>query len=149
MTNSFNPGDNLNNNPWGTGSEQNPSHPTPGPEYNPAPAATNIAGEGKGLFSALFDFSFRRFVTIDFVKVIYIIFVGIYGITWGLSILFSLAAFTTGFAEGLVALFMAVVVGGILFFLAVIGARVTLEFFVSMVRTAQNTSELVAQNKLR
>uniref|UniRef100_UPI00358DB92F DUF4282 domain-containing protein n=1 Tax=Corynebacterium cystitidis TaxID=35757 RepID=UPI00358DB92F len=95
----------------------------------------------------MFDFSFTQFVTIKFVKIIYIIFIIMHAFLWLFMILAGLAGFADSFGLGLLGLLGGIIFGGILFIIGVIGARVALEFYVSMVRTAQNTGELVEQNK--
>ena len=80
-----------------------------------------------GFFSALFDFSFSQYITLKFARVIYLISAVLIGLCWVFGLLVSLAAFSDGTLAALVSL---------------ISARVTLEFMVSAIKTAQNTSEI-------
>ncbi|WP_018296977.1 DUF4282 domain-containing protein [Corynebacterium lubricantis] len=96
----------------------------------------------KGFFNALFDFSFTNFITIRFAKFIYIFIIAILAVYWGFMLLVSLSAFSEGFGLGLLALLGTLIVGGLLFLFGVIMARLTLEFYVSNVRTAENTGKM-------
>lgn len=93
-----------------------------------------------GFFQALFDLSFRHFVTIKFASVIYVIGLVIIALGW----LFSVIA---GFVESAGAGIALLILGAIVAFVYVILFRVMLEFYVAMVRTSQNTSILVDREK--
>ncbi|MHA2788189.1 DUF4282 domain-containing protein [Corynebacterium sp. S7] len=97
---------------------------------------------GVSFFGALFDFSFTNFITIRFAKVIYIVAIVFLALYWAFMLVFSLSAFSEGIGIGLLALFAVLIIGGLLFLFGIIMARVTLEFYVSMVRTAENTSKM-------
>ncbi|MDK8307033.1 DUF4282 domain-containing protein [Corynebacterium imitans] len=92
-----------------------------------------------GFFSALFDFSFSQYITLKFARVIYLISAVLIGLCWVFGLLVSLAAFSDGFGTGLFALIGFLIVGTLV---SLISARVTLEFMVSAIKTAQNTSEI-------
>ncbi|WP_454778048.1 DUF4282 domain-containing protein [Georgenia muralis] len=89
-----------------------------------------------GFFKALFDLSFNNFVTLSFAKLIYVIALVLIGIIWLVTVLL-------GFNEGVGQGFLALIAGSIVGLFYVVLVRVGLEFSVAMVRTAQNTSELV------
>ena len=57
--------------------------------------------------------------------------------------MFALAGFSDGFGSGLLMLLGHLVFGTLGAFFAVVIARISLEFYVSLVKTAQNTSKLV------
>ena len=98
---------------------------------------------GDGFFQALFDFSFSRFITIDFAKVIYAIFLGLIALAWAGGLIASLIGFSEGVGEGFLGLIVYLIVGTALALFATVGARLSLEFYVATVKTAQNTSQLV------
>ena len=98
---------------------------------------------GDGFFQALFDFSFSRFITIDFAKVIYAIFLGLIALAWAAGLIASLIGFSEGVGEGFLGLIVYLIVGTALALFATVGARLSLEFYVATVKTAQNTSKLV------
>ncbi|MGV0392710.1 DUF4282 domain-containing protein [Corynebacterium riegelii] len=98
---------------------------------------------GDGFFQALFDFSFSRFITIDFAKVIYAIFLGLIALAWAGGLITSLIGFSEGVGEGFLGLIVYLIVGTALALFATVGARLSLEFYVATVKTAQNTSQLV------
>ncbi|OFP34025.1 DUF4282 domain-containing protein [Corynebacterium sp. HMSC071B10] len=95
-----------------------------------------------GFFSALFDFSFSQYITLKFARVIYLISAVLIGLFWVFGLLMTLAAFANGFGSGLLALIGFLIVGTAAALFWLIGARVTLEFMVSAIKTAQNTSEI-------
>ena len=98
---------------------------------------------GDGFFQALFDFSFSRFITIDFAKVIYAIFLGLIALAWAGGLIASLIGFSEGVGEGFLGLIVYLIMGTALALFATVGARLSLEFYVATVKTAQNTSQLV------
>lgn len=100
--------------------------------------APSTRAQSKGFFNALFDFSFTNFVTLSFAKFIYVIALIVIGIIWVVAVL---AGFGQGIGEGLLAL----ILGSLVALFYVVLVRVGLEFSVAMVRTAQNTSDLVAR----
>ena len=104
--------------------------PPPSEPYGqPAPQGPSPA---KGFFGALFDFSFEHFVTPMLVKVVYILSVIALVLVW----LFWLVA---SFGSDSAGLGVAVLVLGpvaLLVYLAII--RMTLEFYLSVVRMSQD-----------
>ncbi len=111
--------------------QQQPGQP-PNP-YQHQSSAT--AAEAKGFFGALFDFNFNSFVTIKFTKFIYIISLVFLVLGW---LFLTVSAFTEEAWLGAVFLLL----GWIPVFLYVIYIRIFLEFLVSIVRTAENTSAM-------
>lgn len=104
-------------------------------------------GDGDGFFKALFDFSFNRFITIDFVKVIYAIVLAFIALGWVVGLFASLSGFADSVGTGFLFLFGYLIVGTAVAFLWLVFARIGLEFYVAMVKTAQNTSKLVEYEK--
>lgn len=96
------------------------------------PLASNQV-DAKGFFAALFDFSFRSFITISFAKVIYAILIVIATASWLLP---ALSAMTESVGLGFLLLLLGWIPGLILLILY----RIGLEVMVSMVRTSQNTA---------
>lgn len=101
------------------------------------------SGKGNGFFNALFDLSFSRYITVDFLRVIYAISLGLIALAWVSGLLFSFAGFGDSFGEGMLMLVGFLIFGTLAAFIAVVVTRITLEFYVSLVKTAQNTSKLV------
>lgn len=114
-----------------------------GQPYGQMPLSSAPRPGTQGFGRALFDFSFSRFVTLDFVKVIYSILIAIIVIAWFVGLVLSFTTFSEGFDVGIVSLLGFLIVGTLGAFLWLILARVTLEFYVALIRTAQNTSRLV------
>lgn len=92
--------------------------------------------EAKGFFAGLFDLSFQSFVTIKFAKFIYLIVMIAIGL-WALFgwIISAIVMMTQEPIAGVLWLLL----GWIPVLLGLIFARITLEFYVAMARTAQNT----------
>lgn len=114
--------------------EQRQDYGSPG--TYPSQPAQPLAGnrvEAKGFFAALFDFSFRSFITVSFARVIYAILVAVAVISWLLP---ALVAFTDSAGTG----FTLLLLGWIPGFVLIIIYRIALEVTVSMVRTSQNTA---------
>lgn len=101
------------------------------------------SGKGNGFFNALFDLSFSRYITVDFMRVIYAISLGLIALAWVAGLLFSFAGLGDSFGEGMLMLVGFLIFGTLAAFIAVVVTRITLEFYVSLVKTAQNTSKLV------
>ena len=101
-----------------------------------APAAPVVEPEGygaptKGFFGSLFDFKFDNFVTPIIVRFVYILALIGLAFTW-LSIIIT--GFARNFGFGLLGL----IIGGIGILVYVCFVRMTLEFFVSVVRMSQD-----------
>ncbi|MGW4858814.1 DUF4282 domain-containing protein [Kocuria palustris] len=124
------------------GQHQQPSYSAPQGGYSqpggmPQGQSGRQPGQEKGFFGALFDFSFKNYITIKFASVLYI--AGIVLLTLGWFIM-TIAAFATDSAlAGLGTL----IFGFVILFIYIVLFRLMLEFYVAMVRTAQNTSILV------
>jgi len=116
----------------------------PGSEYPPDRSAGPITphGEGSGFLSALFDYSFSRYITPSVVKVVYIIVTVLVALAW---------------LSGLVATFSQSVWGGILYlvfgwiialvYLAL--ARITLEFFVAVISVSEKVNAYAERDGIR
>ena len=101
-----------------------------------APGTAPVGGpsaqsSSAGLFTALFDFSFTHFVTPKIVKAVYVL------LTIALALgalLFALTGFSRGAGTGLAFLVLAAI--GFIVYLAL--ARMTLEFYVAVVRMSED-----------
>ncbi|EOM74679.1 DUF4282 domain-containing protein [Rhodococcus rhodnii] len=135
---------------WG-GQQQyaHPGQPQPGqPQYGqpqpgqypagyPQPGGAPTGGSSDtGFMAALFDLSFNRFAAPSVVRVLYILLMVLVGLGY---VAFVAAAFVDGIVSGLATL----VVGALIAIVYLALARVSLEFVIAAVRTAQNTSKLV------
>ncbi|TRW43873.1 DUF4282 domain-containing protein [Georgenia yuyongxinii] len=109
----------------------------PHPPYGQAPYPPAGQG-GSSFFHALFDFSFSRYITLTFAKVIY-------GISIGLSIVAWLIYLFAGFAYEPGLGVLTLLLGWIPALFFIIVARVSLEFAVAMIKTAENTSALAGR----
>lgn len=88
------------------------------------------------LLGPLTDFSFTRFITLDVLKVLYVIMLI-------LVTLWTLAVVVAGFSQGLGAGIGALVLAPIVWLLSVLLVRVYLEIIAVIFRIAQNTTTLV------
>lgn len=91
-------------------------------------------------FSAIFDFSFTEFISIDLIRVLYVFAFIVAGLAMVGTIL---AGFSNGFGWGLGSLIIAPVV----FFIIVFVARIGLETMVVLFRIAENTRETADNTK--
>ncbi|QPK83649.1 DUF4282 domain-containing protein [Corynebacterium qintianiae] len=144
--------DSQGENQWATNYQPSTDYPAGGPTpssfpgggygapYGYSPAATGAPHSRDGFFKALFDFSFSRYITVDFAKVIYIIFMAFIVLTWFIGLFVSLVSFQGGVGVGIFAFFAYLIFGTIFTLFQLIGARLFLEFFVANIKTAQNTS---------
>jgi hypothetical protein len=98
------------------------------PSGQPAPPTTT---SGKGFFGALFDFKFEHFVTPMIVKVVYILALAALVLTW---LILLVAGFTQSVGYGLGVLILGAI--GMILYLCLI--RMTLEFYLSIVRMSQD-----------
>jgi hypothetical protein len=99
--------------------------------------------QAKGFFASLFDFSFKSFITLRFIKVLYIVIIVLAGII-------AFAFFATTLATGnLGSIILGLLFGAIFFFFYVILARLGLELLVVIFRIGENTSILVDQAQNR
>ena len=86
---------------------------------------------GKGFFGALFDFSFEHFVTPMLVKAVYIVALVALGLGWLFWLVLSFSQ-STGFGVAVL------ILGPILLFLYLCLIRMTLEFYLAIVRMSQD-----------
>jgi hypothetical protein len=96
------------------------------------------AKESAGFFTALFDFSFTNFVTPILVRFVYLLATVALVATW-LVLLF--ASFLRGFGSGLSVLVLGPIF--LVIYLAVI--RMTLEFYLSVVRMSEHIHKRLPQ----
>ena len=86
-------------------------------------------------FEGLFDFSFRKFITLGVVKVLYILLLALAGIVW-------LGGVISGFSQGAGAGLVAIIVMTLVAAVQVIAWRVVLELVVVIFRIGDNTARL-------
>lgn len=96
------------------------------------------AREGAGFFTALFDFSFNNFVTPILVRFVYVLATVALAVTW---LIFVIAGFANSLGAGLGALILGPVF--VVIYLAVI--RMTLEFYLSVVRMSEDIHKRLPQ----
>jgi hypothetical protein len=92
--------------------------------------------QAKGFFGSLFDYSFSSYITPRIIKVLYVLATVLVAL-WTLVII--LVAFRASSALGILAL---IIGGPIYFIIAMIGARVTLEFLSAFFRIHDNVHEI-------
>lgn len=88
---------------------------------------------------ALFDLSFKRFVTLSVIKVLYALAIAVIALIW---LLVVISGFTQGALQGLGML----VIGTLIAALYIIFYRVMLELVVVIFRIGENTSKLVERS---
>ena len=98
----------------------------------------SVAGDSGGFFSALFDFSFTRFVTPMLVRFAYLLATVVLAVSW---LAFMITAFTQSVGFGLFALIIGPII--VIIYLALI--RMTLEIYLSIVRMSQDIHERLPQ----
>lgn len=103
------------------------------PQYPGGPAPQTTA---KGFFGALFDFNFEHMVTPRIVKFAYILVTVLIALTY-LGVV--VAAFTENVGAGLLVMF---IIGPLLALVYLILARITLEFYRSLVVMAADIREM-------
>ena len=91
-------------------------------------------------FSAIFDFSFTEFISIDLIRVLYVFAFIVAGFTMVGTIF---AGFSNSFWWGLFSIIMAPAV----FFVIVFVARISLETMIVLFRIAENTREMADHTK--
>lgn len=91
-------------------------------------------------FKSLFDLEFKSFITLTFAKIIFVVSLGLIGLTYLFVVIGAFGA--ARFGGGGLAVFMAIVGGGVGAAIAVVYVRVLLEFLIAQIRTAENTSVL-------
>lgn len=120
--------------------QQPPAQPPKSP-YGPPPGASGAGGQSPdamGFFAALFDFDFKSFVTLKFAKFIYILLIVLLALGW---LIYTVIGFIADPWLGIAALLL----GWIPAFLWLVLARVSLEFYIAMIRTSQNTAATTAE----
>jgi fatty acid desaturase len=95
---------------------------------------------GKPPFSAIFDFSFKEFISIDLIRVLYVFAFLVAALAMVSTIL---AGFSASFWWGL----GSIIVAPVVFFLIVFIARIGLETMVVLFRIAENTRETADNTK--
>ena len=91
-------------------------------------------------FSAIFDFSFTEFISIDLIRVLYVFAFFLAGLAMIGTIL---AGFSSSILLGLGSILMAPVV----FFMIIFIARISLEMLVVLFRIAENTGKTADNTK--
>lgn len=134
--------------PASAGPSPTPSPSPAGSTLPPPPDATGGASgrssiadparEGAGFLSALFDFSFTNFVTPILVRFVYLLATVALVATW---LIFVFVGFAQGFGSGLTALILGPIL--LVIYLAVI--RMTLEFYLSVVRMSEDIHRRLPQ----
>lgn len=107
--------------------------PAPAPAFGtPAPAPSGQ----KSFWAKLFDLDFTEFITPSVVKILYILLI----IAASLLGLFMLIAGLASINDGGIVL---VLIAPIYWFLIVVYGRVMIEVFIALIRTAQNTADIL------
>jgi len=107
----------------------------PGYEYPPDRSAASLApaGHSSGFLSAMFDYSFGRYITPSVVKVVYIIVTVLVALAWLAGIA---AAFQASVWAGILYLAFGWIIA--LVYLAI--ARITLEFFMAVISVSEKVN---------
>jgi Domain of unknown function (DUF4282) len=92
----------------------------------------------KGFFTALFDFSFSQFITLQVIGILYAIGVFFAGLA-------ALGIIISGFSQGVTSGIFSLILSPLIFLLYVIISRIALEAIIVAFRTADNTSR-IAEN---
>ena len=120
------------------------STPPPPPPVAPTGGSSGMssipdpAREGAGFFTALFDFSFTNFVTPILVRFVYLLATVALVASW---LIFVFAGFANSVGTGLAALILGPIF--VIIYLAVI--RMTLEFYLSVVRMSEDVHKRLPQ----
>lgn len=129
-------GDQPPNPPYGG----QPPQPQGDPNAYP-PQQAKTSPDAAGFFRALFDFSFKSFVTIKFAGIIYAIALVLIGIFTLFGIVIAFVQMTGDPGAGFSTLLVVILAAPVYLILV----RLTLEFYVSMIRTAQNTAATTSE----
>ena len=130
--------------PGASGAPVGGSTPPPPPPVAPAGGPSGMssipdpAREGAGFFTALFDFSFTNFVTPILVRFVYLLATVALVASW---LIFVFAGFVNSVGTGLAALILGPIF--VIIYLAVI--RMTLEFYLSVVRMSEDIHKRLPQ----
>lgn len=126
--------------PSGGGGGYSPPPPPPQPSGPPSPyaSARGVVSDTTGFLPALFDFTFTHFVTPKLVRFVYLLATIALAVGW---LLFLFTAFAQSTAFGLVVLIFGPLL--VIIYLAVI--RMTLEFYLSIVRMSEDVHHRLPQ----
>jgi hypothetical protein len=115
------------------------------PEWNThAPVGKESTMEDKGFLGALFDLSFSEFVTIKFIRILYIIFLMLIAIGFIFALIGGFVSmFTDSFWSGL----WKIIVAPIGALISIVLTRIWLEVLAVVFRIAENTTDLVELKK--
>ncbi|MGO3796117.1 MAG: DUF4282 domain-containing protein [Pauljensenia sp.] len=141
--------------PYGTPPNQSanvpPAQPYGSPQGQPSGATSYepqsqssgfpSPSDGPGFFKALFDLQFRHFVTLKFASFIYVLGIAVSALFWLVEIISGIVVAGSGEGAGL--LIAAILLGWIPPLIWIITFRLSIEFVIAIIRTSQNTSELV------
>ncbi|HKX66223.1 MAG TPA: DUF4282 domain-containing protein [Intrasporangium sp.] len=116
-----------------------PSSPSPEPtrsatrqqEGSPMDGALGVARDTTGFLPALFDFTFTHFVTPKLVRFVYLLATIALGVVW---LFWVFVGFARGAGTGLAVL----ILGPVLFIIYLAVIRMTLEFYLSIVRMSED-----------
>lgn len=118
-----------------------PQQPQGTPAGYPAPQQTRGGPDTAGFFKALFDFSFKSFITIKFAGFIFAIGLVVIGVGTLVGVISAFVAMTESAGFGFLMLLLTLIIAPVYLILL----RVGLEFYVGMIRTAQNTSQMSSE----
>ncbi|MGO4662405.1 DUF4282 domain-containing protein [Terrabacter sp. 2TAF16] len=130
--------------PGAAGAPVGGSTPPPPPPVAPTGGPSGMSSipdptrEGAGFFTALFDFSFTNFVTPILVRFVYLLATVALVASW---LIFVFAGFANSVGTGLAALILGPIF--VIIYLAVI--RMTLEFYLSVVRMSEDIHQRLPQ----
>jgi hypothetical protein len=96
--------------------------------------------DNRGFFEALFDFSFRSFITSKLIPVLYVL-VMIGAVFYALFVLIALSQATQG------GIIIGLIAAPIVFFFAVLFGRVYLEVIIVLFRIAESVAEIASQGR--
>ena len=113
------------------------SAPTP-TTANVQAAVQSVASDSSGFISALFDFTFTRFVTPMLVRFVYLLATVVLAVTW-------LTALISGFYANVGAGLFVLIIGPIIVIIYLALIRMTLEFYLSVVRMSQDIHQRLPQ----
>ena len=124
----------------GSGSTPPPPPPPGAPTGGPSGMSSipDPTSEGAGFFTALFDFSFTNFVTPILVRFVYLLATVALVASW---LIFVIVGFTQNVGTGLAALILGPIF--VIIYLAVI--RMTLDFYLSVVRMSEDIHKRLPQ----
>lgn len=124
--------------PYGQQPYQTGAHVPPGYQVPTGGQVPPAAPAAPGAFAALFDFSFREFVTSRIIKVLYILFLVLIGISVLSGIVSAIGLMNLSPFVGVLGLFGSLVGGAI----AVVVTRVVLEVLIVLFRISDDLSAL-------